>query len=70
MSIGEASGYNPEIDLNQALSDQRRREVLDSIRYGYDDIPLAFDENGDMVQPDRPMPEDELDRMRREAEGR
>jgi hypothetical protein len=56
-------------NLNDNLPPEIRRQIDESIRTGYDDIPLVIDHNGDLVQPDRPMPSDEFDDKRREAEG-
>jgi len=68
MSNDESSGYQPSPNLNDGLTEQQRKDIENNIQTGYNEIPIAIDENGDLVQADKPMPQDEFDQKRREVE--
>ena len=63
----ESFEYQPTAkNLNDELTVQQREDLANNIRVGHDGIPVSFDPLGDMVQADKPMPEDEFEQARRE----
>lgn len=51
--------YYPEPeDLNSAMTPQEQDDFREFVRCEYGTLPFGYDENGDLIQPDRPMPEE------------
>jgi hypothetical protein len=65
----ERESYSPSENMNQYMSLEEQRLFKEHME-GLDDISFVIDENGNRVQVDRPVPEDEFDQRRREVEGR
>jgi hypothetical protein len=50
--------YGAVPDLNDRLMPAQREQIEQSLRVGHDEIPLALDDNGDLVQMDKGMRDD------------